>query len=959
MPLGGEKAGVQNPILRYAQDVGWTFLPRLEAERLRRGEGGVLLHEVAVAQLQKLNPATVDHLRAEEIIKAIAGIRPSIEGNMAVWEYLCGRRTVFVEREKRERNLQVIDPDNIDRNTFHVTEEFSFFNGRHRIRPDVVFLVNGLPVLIIEAKAATRLEGISEALEQVRRYHREGPELMALAQVYGLTHSIHLHYGATWSLSAKLLFNWRDETDGSFETQVKSFVDRRRLLAAITEFVLFTRKDDDLSKVVLRPHQMRAAKRVVERAADKSKRRALVWHTQGSGKTFTMIVVAKLLMEDPDLANPTVLMLVDRNELEAQLFANLEGVGMQHAIVAGSKKQLRDLLAHDQRGLVVSMIHKFDDIPARVNTRSNIFVLVDEAHRTTGGDLGNYLMGALPNATYIGFTGTPIDRTAYGKGTFKTFGTDDPAGYLDKYSIRQSIQDGTTVPLHYALAPNQLRVDRDTLEREFLKLAILEGVSDIEQVNRALERAVNLKNMLKNPERVELVAAHIAQHFLSNVELMGYKAFVVAVDRPACAMYKQALDRHLPPEYSEVVFSAAHNDPPELAAFHLSADREKQIRKDFRKPDKLPKILIVTEKLLTGFDAPILYCMYLDKPMRDHVLLQAIARVNRPYEDTQQRRKPSGFVLDFVGIFEKIEDALAFDSKDVEGVIQDIEVLERHFADLMERGRAEYLPLTAHVHGDKATEAVVDHFRDRARRDAYYGYFRDLSDLYEVLSPSEFLRPFLDDYQELATMFRVARSAFEYHLPVEQSFLRKTAELVSQYTTSSGIATPDAPIAITPEALAAIAAAEESDVVRVVNLVKALHRAAAEQGLEAPYLLSIGERAEEIAQRFYDRQMTTLEALEALQHLVEQYRDAERERRDTDLSVEGFTVYQALKLDDVPGAQDVAQAVEPTFAEHPHWRHSDKQEKEVRLGLYKALLPRNVPNMVSLVDRVLDVLRRV
>ena len=163
-----------------------------------------------------------------------------------------------------------------------------------------------------------------------------------------------------------------------------------------------------------------------------------------------MITVAKRLIEDPAFENPTVLMIVDRNELEAQLFGNLEAVGFGKVAVAESKRDLQKLLKADRRGLIVSMIHKFEDIPEKVNQRSNVFVLVDEAHRTTGGDLGNYLMGALPNATYIGFTGTPIDRTAHGKGTFKIFGTDDPKGYLDKYSIRESIADGTTVPLHYS-----------------------------------------------------------------------------------------------------------------------------------------------------------------------------------------------------------------------------------------------------------------------------------------------------------------------------------------------------------------------------------------------------------------------------------------------------------------------------------------------------------------------------
>ena len=244
-------------------------------------------------------------------------------------------------------------------------------------------------------------------------------------------------------------------------------------------------------------------------------------------------------------------MLVDRNELEAQLFGNLEAVGFGHVEVADSKRHLQRASRPDRRGLIVSMIHKFDDIPADINTRENVFVLVDEAHRTTGGDLGNYLMGALPNATYIGFTGTPIDRTAYGKGTFKVFGADDRAG-LPRQVLDPRVDRGR----HDGAAPLRARPERAAggPRRRWSASSStwprLEGVSDIEELNRVLERAVTLKNMLKNPDRVERVAEYVADHFRENVEPMGYKAFLVAVDREACALYKEALDKHLPPEYS-------------------------------------------------------------------------------------------------------------------------------------------------------------------------------------------------------------------------------------------------------------------------------------------------------------------------------------------------------------------------------------------------------------------------
>ncbi|HQG68546.1 MAG TPA: HsdR family type I site-specific deoxyribonuclease, partial [Paludibacteraceae bacterium] len=558
---------------------------------------------------------------AKELIKKIETVPANIEGNFLAWEYLKGLRTVFVPTEKRERNVTFIDAENMDRNTFHVTDEFVFSNGIKTIRPDIVFLINGIPVLFIETKAAHKIEGMSEALEQIKRYHRDGPELLAVLQVYVLTDIVKYLYSATWNTSEKLLFNWKNEAGGDFEQLVKTFFDRKNVIKLLTDFILFTRQDDELRKIVLRPHQMKAIDKIVKRAEDPQKQRGLIWHTQGSGKTFTMIVAAQKIIENPLFENPTVIMLVDRNELESQLFGNLAAIGMSN-VVADSKEHLQKLLSGDRRGLIVTMIHKFEGMPKNINLRKNIFVLVDEAHRTTGGKLGNYLMGAIPNATYIGFTGTPIDKTQYGEGTFITFGKDDPENaYLDKYSIAESIADGTTVPLYYTLAPNELRVEKEVLEKEFLELKAAEGMSDVEELNKVLERAVTLRNMLKNKERVEKVAQYVANHFLNTVEPMGYKAFLVGVDREACALYKEELDKYLPADYSQVVYSSFYNDPEELAKYHLSDIEEKRIRKAFRKPDELPKILIVTEKLLTGFDAPILYCMYLDKPMRDHVLL--------------------------------------------------------------------------------------------------------------------------------------------------------------------------------------------------------------------------------------------------------------------------------------------------------------------------------------------------
>ncbi|MCS7240394.1 MAG: HsdR family type I site-specific deoxyribonuclease [Candidatus Bipolaricaulota bacterium] len=897
--LGSERNAVQMPFIRYAQEVGWRYLPPEEAERLRRGESGLLLHDVFVQKVQELNPGVVDLPRAEELARRLSHVRPSVEGNLEVWEYLKGLKTVFVPEEKRELNVKLLDPQRPENNAFHVTDELAVRSGHNRAVLDIAFFVNGIPVLVVEAKAAHRLDGISIALEQVQRYHREVPEFFTLAQLYALTHLVQFYYSATWRLSPKDLFNWREEQTGDFETLVKSFVAPSRILRVLTEYILFVRRDGELSKVVLRPRQMRAVERVLGRARDPKKHRGLVWHTQGSGKTYTMITVARRLIEDPFFRNPTVLMIVDRNELQQQLFQNLQSVGFGHVEVAQSKRHLQELLARDTRGLIVSMIHKFDDMPPNINTRENIFVLVDEAHRSTGAELGTYLMAALPNATFIGFTGTPIDKTASGRGTFKTFGTDDPQGYLDKYSIRESIEDGTTVPLHYQLAPNELIADRDAMEREFWALAELEGITDIEELNRVLDKAVNLKNMLKSPERVRKVAEFIAKHFKEYVDPSGYKAFVVAVDREACALYKQELDRHLPPEWSQVVISRGPNDPPELVRYHLSEEKEEE-----------------------------------------------------------GRRKTAGLIVDFVGIFDRLEQALAFDSEAVTGVIEGIEVLQERFRKLMEKA-SSYLTLEQGKPGDKAVETVLEFFRDQEERERFYQFFREVESLYEILSPDPFLRPYLPDYQKLVRIYHLVREAFEPHDITDRGFLRKTAEIVRKLTRTPGIMELGPVYALNGAALEKLAHQEVSETVRVFNLIKAFFQLVNKRKQNEPYLIPIGERAERIAQAFYARQLSSQEALRELTKLVDEVKTAEEERKASDLSPEGFAVYWSLKREGVEPAHRIAQRVEEALKALPHWDWDPAQEREFRKELYKVLLEAGcVDGVRGMVEGILRILRR-
>lgn len=954
-----EWSAVQSPMIQYAEQIGWEKVAPDAAATLRGGFEGLYFGDVLAAQLAKLNPGVINDARAHDVLRRLRILPPTIEGNRDALKWLRGEMSVFVTEEKRERNVRLIDYDNPAANVYHVTWEW-----RHKSpsfptpnRADVVFLINGIPVAVVELKAAEKSNGLAEGVDQIRRYHRETPEMMTLPQVFDVSEMLNFWYGATWSLSRKNLLNWKDDEPGNYEKKVKAFFDRDRFLRVLKEYVVFLSKDDVLSKVILRQHQIRAVEKVVDRALDPVKRRALVWHTQGSGKTLTLITIAsKLLRGTINGEKPTVLVLIDRNELESQTVQNLHAYGIQHAEVTDSKKDVQNLLRSDYRGLIVSMIHKFDDIPANINTRSTIFCLVDEAHRTTGGDLGNYLMAALPNATYVGFTGTPIDGTAKGKGTFKTFGTDDPQGYLDKYSIKESVEDGTTVALHYALAPSDLRIDRETLEKQFLSLTEAEGVSDVEELNAILDRAVTLKTVMKAETRVDNIARFVAKHYTETVKPMGFKAFLVAVDREACAYYKAALDKYLPADASRVVISPAHNDGELLKQHYLDEAKEKETRKAFTQKGTLPEILIVTEKLLTGFDAPILYCLYLDKPMRDHVLLQTIARVNRPYEDDQGRAKPCGFVVDFVGIFERLEKALAFDSDTVASVIQNIEVLQNLFATMMKEQAPAYLK---HAKGwtDKEKEAAIEAFADKDEREKFFKFFRQIANVYEILSPDAFLRPYIKDYQALTMLYGLIRNAYAAQVYADKELTAKTRDLLREQTTAVDLELPNKIHTLGPAELAALKSGGDSDAVKVLNLRKALAVTVETEGGGKPFLLSIGERAEALAQAYEDRQITTQQVLDAFEQLAGEYVSADAERDALGVDDNTFAIFTTLRplAENVTKAQ--AEEINALFAQYPDYGWDAEQGRKLRAALYKPLRPLVGTKMMDIASTLLKLKR--
>ena len=964
--LAVESTAVQFPLVNHAAATGWQPVSPETALGKRGGEGGLFFRHELEAVLLRLNPGVVIPADVPGIVQKLESVPNTIEGNREILDWLRGLKPIFVESEKRERNVRLVDFDNAQgANVFQVTWEWSYRNGRKCNRADVVFLINGIPVAIVENKNPKSRDAMEKALTQLRRYELETPEMLSAPQVFNITHLIEYFYGATWNYQRKFVFNWREERSGTYEDRVKQFFDHARFLRMLADWILFYVEDDELRKTILRQHQTRAVLKVVERCADSAKHSGLVWHTQGSGKTFTMITAARLILGNAArFPGATVVMVIDRNELEGQLsgwiealIGELQGSGIAVKIAA-SKRDLHQLLRQQFAGLIVTMIHKFDKADAKLSERDNVFVLIDEAHRSTGGDLGNYLAGALPNATLIGFTGTPVDQTAYGKGTFKTFGREDATGYLDKYSIAESIADGTTVKLRHTLAPAKVLLPTEKLEREFYALAETEGITDIAELNRILDRAVSLRAFLKSEQRVDEVARFVAQHYRENVEPLGYKAFLVGVDREACALYKQALDKYLPPEWSVPVYTQSAADAldyPLVAKYQLDAAQEKRVRKLFRKPDELPKILIVTDKLLTGYDAPVLYAMYLDKPMRDHVLLQAISRVNRPYEDSKGRQKPCGLVVDFIGMLRDLKKALAFDSKDVTGVIEDLDLLLRDFRGRLAEAESRYLAPMAGSKDKQLEHLLYDVLLDPEARQTFMDQYRHIEELYEILSPSPELRAHMDSYRKLADLYLMVRNAYASPTRFYGDVARKTEALVRSSVGYGSIAAGRT-VEFDVKTLESMRDAD-GDNATTINLVRAVEREAQEKGAEQPVLLDIARRARAIVEALEQRTISTKQAMQEIAALVEERKAAAIERERSGLDSVTFSIYWLLRNQGLKHARPVAGEIASAAKRFPNYRENAEELRQLKAEIYRSLMREiSGTRMVSLGEAILRLL---
>jgi len=955
LSLISEKRDVQNRVVDYLRSIGWELSPSDDAFKLRSHDlKEPFLIPIVKEKLKQLNKGIITDINVDDVIRRIKLLPANLRGNEEFLNYVRNRNTVYVEKERRERNIKLIDYENLENNHFAIVEHL-WFEDRDRRQADIILFINGFPVGIIENKSPTIEEPEEAAFGQIKLYTDRIPELLKYTQFYVTCDGLRLYYGPTWNYETKTFYRWKTENKFNFEKLTKTFFDKKEVLRTLEDYVVFLTIDDEVHKYILVPHQRRAVKKLVIRVLlEKEKNKALIWHFQGAYKTLTMMVVAQELREAEELENPTILVVVDRIELEDQMHKNLQAFGYPNVIIAESKEHLRELLASDYRGLIVTLIHKFHGMPKHINKRNNIIVLIDEAHRSQEGDLGIYMRSALPNAYYFGFTGTPIDRGKIGRGTFITFGYPPEEPYLDLYSMDESIEDKTTVPLYYTLTKTELHVDKDTLEEEFFKVVEEEGIASIEGVNKIIEKAEKTKSVLKADTRIDTIAKEILEHYLKFVEPSGFKAFIVAVDREGCALYKEAINKYLkeknlPEDYAKVVYTRDHKDNDLLRKYWIYEDEEKIIRRAFKSPDELPKILIVTEKLLTGYDAPILYTMYLDKPLKDHTLLQAIARVNRPYEG-----KTCGLIIDYIGLFNNIQRALTFDEKDIGKGLQNIDTLKQRFKELIDQGNKILTNINIQDEQNRLTN-IQNYFFEEEKRNEFIKLYKETETKYEILSPDEFLRDYMKDYKLLVQIHEVIRNAFpEEERRKLREVLKKTEHLIRGEVELRNIVDSLPIYEINKDIAHLVKADKIPERVKIINLHRSLATHIKRSITKQPYLLSISEEIEKIITQLKERQISVENALQELTKLAEQIAASEEEQARSGLSKEEFSIFWILRSHEVSKPETVAGKIYKEIEEHKEWPYNEKIERSLRRNLYKLLLKATPKNqLVELVNNLL------
>ncbi|MCC7541183.1 MAG: type I restriction endonuclease subunit R [Deltaproteobacteria bacterium] len=968
-----DEAGLsEDPAVATLVALGWIYVAPETLITERDSMIEVVVPGRLAKALRRLNPGlSEDNVqRAVRTLTSIAAVS-LLEANEKAHTMLV--HGIALEEDqggnRRSRTVRFIDFDDPKRNEFVVTQQFEVKGSKTAIRPDVVLFVNGIPLVVVECKSPTLGDKwLHEAVEQLHRYQELGekyrdlgaPALFHTCQVLVATCGQAASVGTiatpqrffgewktTYPESDEALATKLDRTPTPQDVLFRGVLASDNLLDLTRSFVAFER-DASTGKVVRkipRYQQYRAVNRGVERARTRTKpedRGGVVWHTQGSGKSLTMLWLSVKLRLDPTHENPTIVIVTDRRDLDDQITKTFQSCGFPNPQRAESVREMRKLLSGPTGKTVMTTVQKFQELASAgsvnakhpvLTTAKNVFVLTDEAHRTQYGSLAANLRHALPNAAFFAFTGTPIDKTD--RSTLGTFGD-----YIDRYTIEQAVADGAVVPIFYEGRLPELRIVGASLDKLFDRVFADRTEEEREAIKKkyATEEAI-----ASAPKRIEAVCLDLLEHFTKFIQPNGFKAQVVAVSRDAAVLYKETLDRLNAPQ-SAVVISGSNDDEAHLRPHITSPDQRRDLVERFLKKADPLSILVVCDMLLTGFDAPVEQVMYLDKPLKEHSLLQAIARVNRTNDG-----KTYGLVIDYWGVSEALQEALAiFSPSDVKGAMEPKgDELPR-----LEARHAVVVRFFVRVKDRKDLDACLRVIEPEDVRAEFDEAFRRFSASLDMLLPDTRALPYVEDARWLGKIRQAARARFRDETLDVSDCGAKVRKLIEDAIVADGIQILVKEVSIFSKAfdekVDALKTPEAKASEMEHGLRKAIH---VNLGDDPVFYASLRQRLEQIIEDRKQKRIDAAKQLELLDALVKEMRGRAKAAEDVGMTPVAYAIYGIITTtgiaEPVPRYQrideskkELATLLEETVEPETtiiDWIHKDDVHREMRKKLKRLL----------------------
>lgn len=924
-----EQYTVENHIISFFEhDLGYEYIKPDDFKKLREFETEYLILPHLKAAIKRINQLE-DDTEAENVVREIK----KIETNEGFLEIMRNGVNLQDPKTRTMRDYKIVDFDNPDNNHFVITNQFVFEGNDENIRPDMIVFLNGLPIADIEAKSPTASFSVNyeKGIDQIKRYEKNARKLFLPNCFNVATDGLTTVYGATGS-PKQYFFQWRDDeleevAGGNLEMTLVSLFKEDNLLDILKNFIVFEKEKGRTTKKICRYQQFRATNLIVNRVVDGKKKKGLVWHTQGSGKSITMFYTAWKLRFEPRLKNPKVFILVDRIDLDDQIFETFINCGGKNVIRTTSRRDLEQKIKSPERGIFISTIQKFNELGKDVeNLDDNLIVLSDEAHRDNEGIAAIKLRSTMKNAFFFGFTGTPIDKKTLN--THRNFG-EEGERYLDYYSIQQAIEDGATLPVTYEARLSKFFIDEAKVDEQFDEFT--NDLSD-EEKQELIKKYGKKSALVKLEKRMKAIALDIVEHFKLYIEPNNFKAQIVCYDREACAIYKKLLDELIPKEWSKVVYSPGdpNSDDEQLKKYNTSKRDRERIIEAFKSKDDPLRFLIVCDMLLTGFDAPIEQVMYLDKPLRDHNLLQAIARTNRVYN----KEKGCGKIIDYYGITRNLHEALNFDESVIDNAMIDINEYKTRFIALFN----EIMTLFPGVNTEDPSmenlrKCLKLFFEDENKQQFFYDNYNNLKILFEILSPDPFLMEYLRRFEWLASLYiafiKEYRNEENGHGLSEYG--GKMQELIQSSVDYEGITKNFRELRIndiyTLERLEKM-----DDEEKAVNLEKMLKREISINIETNPVFRKFSERLIAIRTDFEQNQIDLAERIKAYFELMEDIKQVGNKAKDMGLDLKQYAIFTITEgFSEETSREDLIEFSKITTARldeilDKDWQNSSKRE---------------------------------